>query len=132
MFILILILVAAGLLLAIIAYLNRKNKPGDESAVTVVDAECCGAHAVCERETLLNNSGKVVYYDDEELDAMANINPEFFTTEQIKLLEDVFFTLKESDVAGWLRSLQLRNILLPESIKEEALMIVKERRTVQI
>ncbi|MDR0371027.1 MAG: phospholipase [Prevotellaceae bacterium] len=132
MFILILLLIVAVFLSAVVVALNRKNMSAEEPSVTDVDAGCCGAHAVCERETLLNNSSKIVYYDDEELDEMANTNPAFFTVEQIRLLEDVFYTLKESDVAGWLKSLQLRNILLPENIKEEALMIIRERRAVHL
>ena len=51
-----------------------------------------------------------------------------YTIEEQKQLEEVFLTLRESDVAGWLRSLQLRNIALPDELKEQALLIVRERR----
>ncbi len=44
------------------------------------------------------------------------------------MLENVFYTLKEQDVAGWLGSLQLRNIQLPNNLRDEALLIVSERR----
>ena len=37
-------------------------------------------------------------------------------------------SLSEKDVPGWCRSLQLRGIELPEDVREEALLIVKERR----
>ena len=37
--------------------------------VITVDSECCGQHAVCEKESLLAAvSKKIEYYDDEELD----------------------------------------------------------------
>ena len=37
--------------------------------VKEVDAECCGQHEVCERDSLLAAvSKKIEYYDDEELD----------------------------------------------------------------
>ena len=49
-------------------------------------------------------------------------------TKQNDALSDIFYSLKENDVAAWLRSLQLRDIQLPENIREEALMIVGERR----
>ena len=89
---------------------------------------CCGEHLVCERETLLQTNAKIEYYDDEELDALAGIAPEDFTPEQHQAIRDVFTTLPEADVPGWCRSLQLRNITLPPDIREEALLIVKERR----
>ena len=89
---------------------------------------CCGEHLVCERETLLQTNAKIEYYDDEDLDALAGIAPEDFTPEQHQAIRDVFTTLQEADVPGWCRSLQLRNITLPPDIREEALLIVKERR----
>ena len=36
--------------------------------------------------------------------------------------------MQSEDVAGWVRSLQLRGIALPEGIKDEVLLIVRERR----
>lgn len=125
----ILILAAVGLLLVLFRYLGAKNQPDKvETALTDADGECCGAHAVCEKDSLLNKNIEIIYYDDEELDVLANQSPETFTVEEQKQLEDVFYTLKESDVAGWLKSLQLRNISLPENLREEALLIIRERR----
>lgn len=92
------------------------------------DTECCGAHLVCERETLLQTNAEIEYYDDEELDEMAGIDPSEYTERQLGMLREVFDTLLERDVAGWCRSIQLRNIALPEDIREQALMIVRERR----
>ena len=89
---------------------------------------CCGEHLVCERETLLQTNAEIVYYDDEGLDALAGIAPADYTEAQHKALREVFSTLQEKDVPGWCRSLQLRNILLPPDIREEALLIVRERR----
>ena len=89
---------------------------------------CCGEHLVCERETLLQTNAKIEYYDDEELDALAGMDPEDYTDEQRQALREVFNTLQEADVPGWCRSLQLRNITLPPDIREEALLIVRERR----
>ncbi|MBQ7631628.1 MAG: phospholipase [Paludibacteraceae bacterium] len=90
---------------------------------------CCGEHLVCERETLLQTNAEVVYYDDEELDALAGVAPEDFTPDQEEAVREVFHSLQESDVPGWCRSLQLRNITLPPDIREEALLIVRERRS---
>ena len=92
------------------------------------DDGCCGEHLVCERETLLQTNAKVEYYDDEELDELCGIAAEDYTDEQYQMIREVFDTLKASDVPGWVRSIQLRNIQLPLDIREEALLIVVERR----
>lgn len=98
------------------------NEPRDP------DDGCCGEHLVCERETLLQTNAEIIYYDDEELDTLAGISPEEYTDEQYQMLRDVFNTLQAKDVPGWVRSIQLRNIQLPLDIREEALLIVVERR----
>ena len=36
--------------------------------------------------------------------------------------------MKDDEVAGWVRSLQLRAVLLPDELKDEVFMIVGERR----
>ena len=102
----------------------------DDSRETVSDTDegCCGEHLVCERETLLQTNAKVEYYDDEELDTLIGIPAEDYTEEQYQMIREVFNTLQAKDVPGWVRSIQLRNIQLPLDIREEALLIVVERR----
>ena len=117
--------------LGVLAYTLRKHKPESVEKPEPkpdVPSDCCGQHAVCERDSLLNKGMEIIYYDDEELDALAGISPIDFTPEQLQQLEYVFYTLQEKDVAGWLRSLQARNIQLPIDLREEALLIVSERR----
>lgn len=92
---------------------------------------CCGEHLVCERETLLQTNAQIEYYDDEELDTLSGMKAEEYTPEQHEMVRAVFTTLQESDVPGWCRSMQLRNIALPEDIREEALLIVRERRNIR-
>ncbi len=109
------------------------DAPQESVADSVVETkeegdECCGQHLVCERDSLLNSHAKIEYYDDEELDVLAGVSPEDYTEEQVQMLQSVFYTLRESDVAGWVRSLQTRNIELTPELREEALLIVRERR----
>lgn len=94
------------------------------------DDGCCGEHLVCERETLLQTNAKVDYYDDEELDTLSGIPAEQYTQTQYQMIREVFDTLQAKDVPGWVRSIQLRNIQLPLDIREEALLIVVERRKI--
>ena len=115
---------------------RKKRKNTDRSTDRVQNTDfvsarpegCCGEHLVCEKESLLQTNAKVVYYDDEELDVLAGVKPDEWTEAQHEAVRQVFRTLEEKDVPGWCRSLQLRGIELPEDVREEALLIVKERR----
>lgn len=91
-------------------------------------ADCCGAHLVCEKDTLLNSSTEIIYYNDEELDQYKGRESNTYDENEISQFSEVLFTLKENEVAGWLRSLQLREIELPQQLRDEALMIVREQR----
>ena len=83
----------------------------------------------CEKDSLLAAvSKKIEYYDDEELDRFIGRAPEAYTGDEIEMFRDVFYTMQETDVAGWVRSLQLRGINLPDDIKDEVFLIIGERR----
>lgn len=111
---------------------SPEDNPQAEKMVRVpVDDECCGRHSVCERESLLTSKPDIVYYDDEELDRLAHVDPEDYTEEDLAAVQEVFYTMQDKDVAGWLRSLQLREITIPQQLLDEALMIVSERRFAQ-
>ena len=107
-------------------------KPDETSPFEVtkeVPEECCGQHATCERDSLLAAVSKeIIYYDDEELDEYKGIASDEYTEEQANQFAEIFYELKEVEVAGWCRSLQLRGIELPEAIKDEVLLVVRERR----
>ena len=132
--------VALGLTILILFELRARRENRDEQSRLRAEAEarererqniegeCCGQHLVCERETLLQTNAEIIYYDDEELDALAGRDADSFTDEEADLIREVFHTLQEKDVTGWVRSLQLRNIQLPADVREEALLIVRERR----
>lgn len=131
------IFIALGVLI-VIAYEIRARKQGKTKQEQQAEVkankqanlygECCGEHLICEKETLLQTDAKIEYYDDEELDTMAGIDPKEYTEEQIKAIRDVFESINDTDITGWVRSLQLRNIALPEDIREEALLIIIEKR----
>ena len=105
-----------------------KNKTTQTETEQSVSEDCCGAHLVCEKDLLLNPTTEIIYYDDEELDAYRGISSDSYTERQVQQFSDVFYTLKETDVSGWLRSLQARKINLPDQLKDEALLIVREQR----
>ena len=95
------------LIILVFSSFIRKNNKIEPQSIIEPTSDCCGAHSVCEQDTLLSSSNKIVYYDDDELDILIGVIPINFTNEQVKMLSHVFLTLKESDMAGWLRSLQI-------------------------
>ena len=111
--------------------LQKQVERGEIAAmpeVVTVDEECCGQHEVCEKESLLAAvSKRIEYYDDEELDRYIGTPPDGYTPEQEEF-RDVFYTMQSEEVAGWVRSLQLRGIALPNNLKDEVFLIVGERR----
>ncbi len=131
-------IVVLGIVAAILGYFrNRKLQKmlerGEISEIPEpeeIPEECCGQHEMCVRDSLLAAvSQSIEYYNDEELDRFKGIESDQYDDEAIDEFGEVLFTLKETEVAGWLRSLQLRGVNLPDELKDEALMIVGERRT---
>jgi len=95
----------------------------------IQDMECCGQHEICEKESLLAAvSKKIEYYNDEELDRFRGTSSDKYTEKDAEEFREVLYTMKEIEVVGWIRSLQLRNIELPDQLKDEVLLIVGERR----
>jgi hypothetical protein len=86
---------------------------------------CCGLHVVCEKESLPDSpKPEVEYYDDEELDAFRGYPSGAYSAEETEQFREILYTLWESDVAGWIFSLQLRGIELPDNLKEEACLML--------
>lgn len=112
--------------------LRRQVESGELEAmpeVVEVDSECCGQHEVCEKESLLAAvSRKIEYYDDEELDKYAGVASDSYTPQQEDEFRDIFYTMQDENVAGWVRSLQLRGIALPDNLKDEVFLVVGELR----
>jgi hypothetical protein len=105
------------------------EEQGDIRALEIPEV-CCGQHETCERDSLLAAvSKKIEYYNDEELDRFQGVEADAYDEEAVEEFSEVLYTLREVEVAGWLRSLQLRGINLPDALKDEAFLIIGERRT---
>jgi hypothetical protein len=110
-----------------------KNRTDGEltarTEATKIDPECCGLHEVCERNSLLTDIRKpIAYYDDEELDQYIGNPPHAYTPIEVEQFRDVLYTMKDAEVAGWVRSLQLRGINLPDEMKDETFLIIGEQK----
>ena len=122
-------LVVLGLVAAGFGWLRYRRMPAEEPPVNPADMECCGQHEVCEKESLLAALSKQIeYYNDEELDRFRGRRANEYSSDEIDEFRDILYTMRSDEVAGWVRSLQLRAVELPEDIRDEVLMIVGERR----
>ncbi len=135
----VILIVIALLTVLLIVYLVRSHRrdlpeiKAEEEAKKKVNPniECCGAHEVCEAETLLTLSEEIIYYSDEELDLYRGKGENDYSEAEIDEFREVLLTLQLHEVSGWLKSLQLRQVCLPSSIREEALMIVDDFRRIR-
>jgi hypothetical protein len=93
------------------------------------DQECCGQHEVCEKDSLLAAVSKQIeYYNDEELDRFREYDSAAYNEIEIEEFRDILYTMHNEEVAGWVRSLQLRHVPLPDALKDEVFLIIGERR----
>ena len=91
-----------------------------------VDFECCGLHEVCEKDALRAAAAKETdYYEDEELDRFRGRTT--FSEEEVEEFREVLYTMRPDEVASWVRSLEVRQVPLPNELKDEVLLIVGEQ-----
>lgn len=137
MIILILILIGVAIFGLTAGYFYNRNiqkkiergELEEAPEVVDVDSECCGQHQICEKESLLAAVSKQIeYYDDEELDRFRGRPSNQYEEEEIEEFRDILYSMKDDEVAGWSRSLQLRGVELPDELKDELFLIVGERR----
>lgn len=113
--------------------LQKKLEAGEitelPSIKQINDMECCGQHEVCEKESLLAAVSKEIeYYNDEELDRFQGRDASDYNTEDEEEFREILYTMRDDEVAGWVRSLQLRGVNIPDGVRDEVLMIVADRR----
>lgn len=131
-------LVGLGLVAGLLGYVSERRSrlhpekgepPAPPTLQQLRDMQCCGQHEVCERDSLLAALSKQIeYYDDEELDAYAGRHSDAYSERETDQFREVFYSMQEDDVPGWVRSLQLRNVELPDGLKDEVVMVINERR----
>ena len=110
---------------------HGEEKAGeDPTVVNPADIECCGQHEVCEKDSLLAAVSKQIeYYDDEELDRYRGKAADSYSEAETEEFRDILYSMRPEEAAGWARSLQLREIAVPDGLKDELFLIVGERRT---
>ena len=109
---------------------NAPDKNNPETPSAPAASGCCGQHDVCALDIMPTTATRktIEYYDDEELDQYIGIAPDRYDEKAVEAFCEVLYTLQANEVAGWLYSLQLRNVLLPDQLRDEAALIIEEQR----
>ena len=124
---LLLSLVALGLISALIGYISYRR--GDRQEIVKAQGDCTscsGSNAMCEQEcTMKAATEPIEYFDDEELDTFRGRPSDSYTEEETQQFADVLETLQPNEVKPWGRSLILRGINMPDSLKDEFTMLAE-------
>ena len=102
------LIILAGIAMAVGVLHNRQIQKKIESGelktapeIVEADAECCGQHESCEKESRLAAvSKKIEYYDDEELDRFRGRPSNGYNEEEVEEFREIMYTCKEDEVAG--------------------------------
>jgi len=108
---------------------NNKEREATPPSINLGDSGCCGAHETCERDSLIAAfAEKPEYFDDEELDRYAHRDSDGYAANEIDEFREGFYSVLDEEKPRWIRSLQMRDISLPDQLKDEVLMFVNELR----
>ena len=79
--------------------------------------ELCGK---CEQECMMEAATRdIEYFDDEELDAYRGRPSDQYTDDEADQFRDVLLTMRPEEVPAWGRSLRLREVNLPDQVKDD-------------
>ena len=125
---------AVLLLMFVLFYLDRWNKTrglNQQQAVEpqpeVPAGECCGKHAVCEKQKLAEaRLRSAQYFDDEDLDRFKGRSSDDYTDQEVEEFRYVMYTMRQDEVREWMECLQAREIELPDELKEECYSMMNE------
>ena len=122
-----LIIIVAVVLLRRPGRSEPPEAPSEDSHCENQGNDACPSDGFCDNKTLqtLVNT-EIIYFDDEELDAYKGRTE--YSEAEINQFQEVLFTLRPNEVADWLRSLELRDILLPEQLRDEVVMLINDSK----
>ena len=110
----------AGLPEALSAGEPAEAEPAEE------EEECCGEHEVCEKGKIKRAlRTDIEYFDDEELDRYRGTMPDDYNDEAVEEFREVLYTMHPSEIEDWLKSLELREVALPNALKDELFMLLR-------
>lgn len=106
---------------------SSSSAEADEaSTIEDDDEECCGEHEVCEKGRIKRAlRTDIEYFDDEELDRYRGTAPDEYDDEAVEEFREVLYTMHPSEIEDWLKSLELREVALPDALKDELFMLMR-------
>ena len=137
------IFLAALVILSLVGRLIRKKNgddavpPTTETPTTTPAApeakspieeeeECCGEHEVCEKGKIKRAlRTDIEYFDDEELDRFRGTAADEYDDDAVEEFREVLYTMDPREVDDWLKSLELREVALPDALKDEVFMLLR-------
>ncbi|MCK9159211.1 MAG: phospholipase [Bacteroidaceae bacterium] len=103
----------------------RKQTEENTTCDTINEEECIGCGEECPIADIM--SEEIVYYDDEELDKYKKKAANDYTDEETEEFRSILYTMLQTDIGGWVHSLQLRGINLPDAMKDEVFLLINEK-----
>lgn len=99
----------------------------ESEADTDDDEECCGEHEVCEKGKIKRAlRTDIEYFDDEELDIYRGTPSDEYEDEAVEEFREVLYTMDPKEIEDWLKSLELREVALPDALKDEIFMLLSQ------
>lgn len=130
---LLIVFAAISVLVGLLAAIARKQKPAEagqavaQTAAPASCATCSGQTDACLKDCLLEAASEpIAYYDDEELDTFCGRPASDYTDDEVEQFAEVLHTMRPDEVRGWLASLNLRHVEIPDALKDEAFMLMEE------
>ena len=116
-------------LFAAITTLFTKKKEGEPDVVMPTSGDCSSCDGtddkweqVCMMEAATR---EIEYYDDEELDRFRGRQSNQYTDEEAEEFANILYTMQPQEAKGWNRSLILREINVPNQIKDELITMIE-------
>ena len=133
------IFLAALVVLSLVGRMVRKQNGEDTMPSSMEEAptssheeeeddgeECCGEHEVCEKGKIKRAlRTDIEYFDDEELDRFRGTAPDEYDDEAVEEFREVLYTMYPTEVEDWLKSLELREVALPDALRDEVFMLIR-------
>lgn len=116
-------------LFAAITTLFTKKKKGEPDVVMPTSGDCSscdGTDDKCEQVCMMEAATREIeYYDDEELDRFRGRQSNQYTDEEAEEFANILYTMQPQEAKGWNRSLILREINVPNQIKDELITMIE-------
>ena len=116
-------------LFAAITTLFTKKKEGEPDVVMPTSGDCSscgGTDDECEQVCMMEAATREIeYYDDEELDRFRGRQSNQYTDEEAEEFANILYTMQPQEAKGWNRSLILREINVPNQIKDELITMIE-------